>query len=219
VAILREETIIPPGGSSLDQVTSLAAEVLRAGDVIAYPTETVYGLGSDYLSERGYQNILKIKGLDDARPFIMLIPDTRWLKILTSGDYDGALLEKLAGAFWPGPVTAILPAASELPAHLAGSGGMISVRVSSDRFVNELLKRYRRPVTSTSANTTGMPPATCMADLRKYFSSASCPIDLAIDDGMRGPLSSTIVKIRDDKVEVTREGVVSAARIYAAVLS
>ncbi len=219
VAILREETIESPGGSSLDHVIPLAVQVLLAGEVIAYPTETVYGLGSDYSSERGFRSILGMKKIEGARPFILLIPDTGWIDVLTSGDYNTRLLEKLAEAFWPGPVTLLLPAAENIPEYLAGPGGMISLRMSSTPFVNKLLEVYQRPITSTSANAAGMPPATCLVDLRAYFFSSPFPIGLAIDGGVGGVLPSTIVRIRGDEVRVVREGVVSSEKILTAMLS
>ncbi len=219
VTILREERIESPGGSSLDHVIPLVVQILQAGEVIFYPTETVYGLGSDYSSEKGFRSILGMKKMEGDRPFILLIPDTGWIDVLASGDYDTCLVEKLAEAFWPGPVTLLLPAADNIPVYLAGAGGMISLRISSAPFVSKLLDVYQRPITSTSANTTGMPPATCLSDLRAYFSSSPFPIGLAIDAGVGGVLPSTIVRIRGDEVRVVREGVIPPEKILTAILS
>ena len=215
MTVLRVENIQLCIGKAAEAVTSKAAEALKSGSVIAYPTETVYGLGCDYLSEEGYQAIRRLKALPEARPWILLIPDEGWLELLAPEVVMTSRLKKLVSAFWPGPLTLILPAARDIPEHVVGPEGMISMRISSDPFVRVLLDKYGRPITSTSANPTGRPPATGMPDLIDYFSSSDEMIALAIDDGTRSGPPSTLLRIVDDEWIVEREGAISSDRIAA----
>ncbi len=216
MTILREENVCSLDRGDLDKITVLASSVLRSGGVIAYPTETVYGFGCDYLSEVGYQKILELKCIEDGKPFILVIPGVDWVQILSPESTRYSLSRELASKFWPGPLTLILPAASHLPEYIIGSQKMVSMRISPDPFVQALMVRYQRPITSTSANPTGKDPATCISDLRSYFSAHRVPVNLAIDDGERSGLPSTLVRITGSDPVVVREGAIPASRIYSA---
>ncbi len=216
MTILRVENIQLSIGQGAEAVIASAVKALRSGSVIAYPTETVYGLGCDYLNEEGYRAILRLKSLQEPRPWILLIPDESWLDILAHEAVRTSRLKKLISAFWPGPLTLILPAAEDVPVHVVGPERMISMRLSPDPFVRILMDRYKRPITSTSANPTGREPATGMPELIDYFSSSDETIALAIDDGIRSGPPSTLVRIVGDEWIVEREGAISSDRIATA---
>lgn len=216
MTILRIENYRLSVGVGIDYVASAAAEALRSGSVIAYPTETVYGLGCDYSSEEGYRAIRGLKGLEEPRPWILLIPDESWIDILAPDIERTPRLNRLLAAFWPGPLTLILPAANDVPDHAVGPDRMISMRISPEPFVRVLMERYGRPITSTSANPTRSAPATDAPRLIEYFSSSDETIALAIDDGVRSGPPSTLLRIVEDEWVLVREGAISADRIEAA---
>jgi len=216
MTILKEVAVKPSGHSGLEAASRLAIDVLRRDGVIAYPTETVYGLGCDFESEIGYRLILGLKGLRRRKPLILLIPDVSWLSVLMSGTEGSPVLQDLIDTFWPGPLTVMGPASSDVPEHLLGEGRTISMRLSSDRFVRFLLRAYRRPITSTSANPTDRNPSTGLADLRACFSDSRHPIGLAVNDGERCGLPSTIVRLKPKGIIVVREGAIPAERIRSA---
>jgi len=216
MAILREENVCSSDRRDLNRIATLASCILRSGEVIVYPTETVYGLGCDYSSEEGYREILELKGLKREKPLILLIPDVEWLKILSPAAAGVSPVRVLVSMFWPGPLTLVLPAASHLPEHLVGSEEMVSMRMSSDPFVQALLGKYKRPITSTSANPTGKVPATGLSDLRAYFSSHRVPLRLVVDGGERSGPPSTLVKITGSGPVIERKGAIPASRIYEA---
>ncbi len=216
MTIVRVENFQLSIGEGAGAIVVKAAEALQAGSVIAYPTETVYGLGCDYLNEEGYRAIQKLKALEKPRPWILLIPDENWLDKLALEEVRTSRLKRLISVFWPGPLTLILPAAKDVPDHVVGPERMISMRVSPDPFVRVLMDRYERPITSTSANPTGHEPATGVPRLIDYFSSSSETIALAIDDGIRSGPPSTLVRVVDDEWIVEREGAISSNQIATA---
>ena len=146
----------------------------------------------------------------------LLIPDRRWLEALCPPGKLGRFLDILSRAFWPGPLTLLLPAARHLPGHLSGEEGMVAVRISSEPFVQALMETHQRPITSTSANPADRKPATTISELKDYFGTSSEEITLAVDGGIRRGLPSTIARIRDDEVSVLREGSITRQDILAA---
>ena len=177
-----------------------AAEVIRAGGVVAYPTETLYGLAVDALSEDALQHLLDVKQRQATHSVPILISDRSMLRRVVSG------LPPLAGELmdrhWPGPLTLILPAAVGIPAPLVGPGGGVGVRISADPVATELVARCERPITATSANLTTEPPATRAAE-------ADLPgITMVLDDGPRQEQASTVVSLLQPTPVVLRQGAV-----------
>ena len=176
-----------------------AAECVLAGGVVAYPTETLYGLAADALSDEALQRLLHLKRRDPFHNVPILVSDQSMLERVISG--ASSLARQLMEAHWPGPLTMILPAAQGLPAPLVGQGGGIGVRISSDPVAAELVARVGRPITATSANLTSCPPAT-------HASEATLPgISLVLDDGPRQDQASTIISLLGEPV-ILRQGAV-----------
>jgi L-threonylcarbamoyladenylate synthase len=215
LTILREVSIQLETGPLPSRTIRRIAAVLKSGGVIAYPTETVYGLGSDYLQCGAARRIAALKRLETERPLLLLVPHDGWLEKLTRrGDWD-PLVTDLVEAFWPGPVTILIPAADTLPGHLIGRNGTIALRNSPDPFVSALLRAHRSPITSTSANPTGKPPAVDFSDILSYFSHSRENIDVAVDGGPRRGAPSTLVSVATGRPRILREGAVPSARIEA----
>jgi len=177
-----------------------ACDVLRKGGVIIYPTSTVYGLGGNALNEETCQRVRKLKG-KHADPFILLVGDITQAQ--TFARLDGYALE-LARRFWPGALTLVVQASEKVPDFLRAPDGTIAIRVDSHPFALELCKSLGVPIISTSANYHGKPAPCCYHDVERDLLLA---VDLFVED--ERPLlakPSTIVRVKDNKVEVIREG-------------
>lgn len=135
-----------------------AVKALNNKQVIAYPTEAVFGLGCDPLNEEAVQNLLEIKARPIEKGLILIAADLHQLTKFV--DLEKLTSEQLAKikATWPGPVTWVMPAKPSVPKWLTGQFDSIAVRVSDHPTVIELCNAFGRPITSTSANLTGLDP-------------------------------------------------------------
>jgi tRNA threonylcarbamoyl adenosine modification protein (Sua5/YciO/YrdC/YwlC family) len=182
-----------------------AAAALGAGDVVVYPTETVYGLGVDPTSAEGVGKLLRLKGRDPGRGISLVVADLASACGLVAGPISEAAT-RLARAFWPGPLTLVLPAASVVPPAIIGNRGGVGLRCSSDPVCRALAARFGRPFTSTSANPTGQPPATDVDVARGYFGNE---ITCYVDAGRRAShAASSVVEFRRGKAYLIRAGAI-----------
>ncbi len=191
-----------------------AARILRHGGLVAYPTETVYGLGVDPFSAKAVERLFALKGRDPNRPVILLIPHAE--AALDLGGPEGAArqwLQRLARAFWPGPLTLVLPRRPRLECPALVGAATVAVRVSSHPVALQLARSCWGPVTSTSANLSGRPPAASAGDLDPGVATG---VDLILDGGgCAGVPESTILDLTGARPALLREGAVPAARIAA----
>lgn len=145
-----------------------AVRALRAGAVIAYPTEAVWGLGCDPFSEAAVRQVLALKRRSEAKGLIIIAADVGqiapWLVALTPAQRDAVL------ATWPGPYTWIVPA-PQAPLWLRGVHESLALRVSAHPGVQALCRAWGGPLVSTSANLSGQPPARDALALRRQFGS------------------------------------------------
>jgi L-threonylcarbamoyladenylate synthase len=183
---------------------NLAAAVaaLRGGEVIVFPTETLYGLGADALNFTAVEKIFQLKGRDPNNPFPLLVSDRAMLNSLVEN--ISPLAKKLMERFWPGPLTLVLPARHDIPPPLVNSTGAIGVRISSQPIANEIVRMLGRPLTATSANPSGQPPAQTIAQARSYFSGK---IEVFIDGGaLTSKTGSTVAAVVGNKIKIIRAG-------------
>jgi L-threonylcarbamoyladenylate synthase len=186
-----------------------AARILAAGGLVAFPTETVYGLGADATNGAAVARVYEAKGRPSFNPLIAHVADAGAARALARFD---AAAERLAAAFWPGPLTLVLPKRADCPvAELATAGlDTIAVRVPSHPLARAILAAFGRPVVAPSANRSGhVSPTTAahvLADLRGR-------IDLVVDGGPTPMgLESTIVACLDGAV-LLRPGALPRAEI------
>jgi L-threonylcarbamoyladenylate synthase len=195
--------------SSLD--AALAA--LRANQAIVYPTETFYGLGARALAPHAVAALAALKGRDASKPIAVLVRDVAMLARVVTRVPEPARL--LLERFWPGPLTLVLPARLDLPPALTAGSGAIGVRVSSHPVARALVDALDEPITTTSANPGGAPPAIDVATARGYFGDA---VAAYVDGGtLAGGLGSTVLLVADDAVRLIRPGAVPLD-VLAAVL-
>jgi L-threonylcarbamoyladenylate synthase len=186
-----------------------AVEYLRQGQVIAYPTETIYGLGADVLNRRAVKRIYDLKSRDYGLPVSILVSDLKMLRLVVSEVSERGLL--LARKFWPGALTILFPASDAIPKGLVTNTGKVGIRISSHPVAAALVQAFGRPVTTTSANLSGFPPSLSVKHIRKYFGERiPCIVDAGACEPSRG---STVVDIGDDTMRIVRDGAVPAEEV------
>jgi L-threonylcarbamoyladenylate synthase len=192
-----------------------AVEVIEAGGIIAFPTETSYGLGADPLNKAAVKRLFSIKARPMDKPLPLLAGDMAMVRSLTAEFTP--LAERLIKKFWPGPLTIIFEASPETPEHLISQGqGLkgIGIRISPHPVCQRLLQALGRPITATSANPAAMPPALDPAEAEEYFDGS---IDIIIDGGrLDGGPPSTVVDAQGERPVFLREGAVQKAAILEA---
>jgi L-threonylcarbamoyladenylate synthase len=182
-----------------------AADVVRTGGIIIYPTETLYGLGGDPMCEAAIERIYRIKGRDFKKPLPLVAADIEAVRKVAAQWPRAA--ERLARAFWPGPLTLILPSTPVVPPRLHAYTGRVAVRVSSHPIANRLAAAVGGLLISTSANIAGQASYTNSKEIGPEFLSR---VDGLIDGGgLTGDLPSTIVDLSFDPPRPVRAGCVS----------
>lgn len=186
---------------------------LQAGGVLAYPTETVYGFGTavDYDS---VERLVKLKRRPGAKPFLLLISDSEMLTRL--GLHLTSSAARIAARHWPGPVTLVLPGGERrVPDRLRGPEGGIAVRWTPHVGVTRLIQAYGDPITSTSANLPGVPPAMSATEILQQWSDAVTRGRIRVLDGGRLQPSnpSTVIDCTGPRPRVIRPGAVPAATL------
>jgi L-threonylcarbamoyladenylate synthase len=189
---------------------------LQAGGLLAYPTETVYGLGSTVRPE-DVRALGRLKGRRPGKPFLLLVSSRQMAEAqgLAFGDAANAL----ARAFWPGPLTLVLSGGGgRLPDELRGPEGGIAVRWTSHRDIARLIAALGEPLTSTSANLPGQPPAPgADAIVRDFAAAVRQGLLMILDGGVLGNSpSSTIVDCTQSPPRLVREGAITLAELRRA---
>lgn len=193
----------------VDVTISEAAERLKSGDIVAFPTETVYGLGADATNATAVAKIFAAKGRPDFNPLISHIADMAQLDDLVSAD---ARARKLAGAFWPGALTLVLPRAPGCAVADAVSAGLpsLALRMPAHPLARELLRSTGRPVAAPSANRSGHVSPTTAQHVRDSLGP-----EIAIVDGGACPvgLESTVIGLTGESATLLRPGGIAAEEI------
>jgi len=191
--------------NSAETVLSRAAEILVAGGVIAYPTETFYGLGADATNEKAIRKIYNLKGRNFSNPLSVIIDKEENLCPLVGDVPAVALL--LMKAFWPGPLTIVFKASRITSPLLTAQTGKIGVRISSHAGSTTIAQKLGHPLTATSANLSGAAECTtAIAVARQIGDKIEAIVDLGETAGGRG---STIIDVTTNPPQILREGAIS----------
>lgn len=182
-----------------------AGEVLKSGGIVAFPTETVYGLGGDALNKDASRKIYEAKGRPSDNPLIVHIAEVEAMEAIVSEVTEEA--KKIAAAFWPGPLTMILPKSEKVPMATTGGLDTVAIRLPSHKVARELIKYAGGYVAAPSANTSGKPSPT----VAKYvIEDMSGRVDMIIDGGEVGiGLESTIIDLTVNPPQILRPGFVT----------
>lgn len=184
---------------------SLAVTLLKEGNVVAIPTETVYGLAGNAFDPLAVARIFEAKGRPLSDPLIVHLPEVGWLDRVTRlGLAEGHLVKRLAEAFWPGPLTLLLPRHPDLPELVTAGSEHVAVRVTSHPLFQKVIKMSGIPLAAPSANMFGRISPTCAEDVRVELEGR---IPLILDGGpcMHG-VESTIVSVDKDCLRILRPG-------------
>lgn len=176
-----------------------AARVVKRGGVIAFPTDTVYGLGCDPFNERAVRRLFEIKKRA-SKPIPVLCQDLAAVRRLVElNERARGLAEK----HWPGALTIVAPLKRDVPEYLDQGTGWLGVRVPSGGDCLELIRGVGGYITGTSANISGSPPCRSAGEVRRSLGKR---VDLILDGGTLDALESTVVKVGGHGVEVLRRG-------------
>ena len=192
-----------------------AAEVLSAGGVILYPTDTLYGLGADAFSDAAFQRICEIKDRDERRPIHAVFENLAMAKAYAE---ISPLGRRLAEAFLPGPLTLVFKKKPSVTTGIGHNLSSIGVRVPKNKFCLALAHEFGKPYTTTSANISGAEPPATFQGIVEQLGGNTELIDLAIEGGaLPAYLRSTVVDVRNDEPHVLREGAISSDEIGKAL--
>ena len=186
-----------------------AAHILREGGLIAFPTETYYGLAVDPFNESALQRLFAVKNRPSVKPVLVLIPTREHLGRMTDTVPAGA--ERLMDRFWPGPLTMVFPARKGLSDMLTGGTGTVGVRISPHHVPQTLLQIYDGPLTATSANRSGGKAAVSEKEVHEIFGD---DIDMILGSGSTpGHKPSTLIGFSGHTIECIREGCIPCVEI------
>ena len=192
----------------LAQGIAAAAEAVRRGEVVVLPTDTVYGVGVDAFASDAVAAVLAVKGRGREMPLPVLVPSAQTVDGLAADVPDYA--RDLIGAFWPGPLTLVLPAQSSLMWDLGDTNGTVALRMPQNDTALQLLSEVG-PMAVTSANISGQPPATTILEAATQLGSA---VSVYLEAGpSAGGLASTILDCTRDTPVILRAGAVSAGQL------
>ena len=201
--------ILKDSPADLDQ----AAQIVRQGGIIAFRTDTFYGLGADPFNYGAIEKIKMLKGREEGKPVLVLISDLDQLDRLIPK--RSASFDLLARKFWPGAITLIGSAHDALSSELTAGTKTVGVRLPHDAQVRTLVRSCGGALTATSANPSGQSPAITAAEAESYFGDR---MDAIIDGGLtETKLPSTVIDVTADDVRLVREGVVAWKQIQDAL--
>jgi L-threonylcarbamoyladenylate synthase len=187
--------------TNISMVLEEAVAVLQAGGILAYPTETFYALGARFDNEAALERIFALKGRPSGKPLSLIISSAEMLSLVARSVPD--IARPLMKRFWPGPVTIAFPSKDGLSRHVT-SRGRVAVRVPGESFSLSLVRSAEFPVTATSANLSGAPPASDAEAVRNMFPEG---MDLLVDGGKApGGLPSTVLDVSRGGVDILRHG-------------
>lgn len=190
----------------------LAAALLRQGECVAFPTETVYGLGANALDEDAVAKIFLAKGRPENKPLIVHCYHRRQLADLVAGWPEEA--EKLMDRYWPGSLTLVLPKKSRVPANVTGGLNTVALRFPSHPLAIALLRETALPIAAPSANLSGQPSPTKAGQV---LADLGGKIAAILDGGTTGGVESTIVDCTRQPFRILRLGAIALEELRAFV--
>lgn len=195
--------------NSEEIILTRAAKILANGGIIAYPTETFYGLGADATNEIAIEKIFAVKGRNFKNPISLIISQTEDIYPLVKDIPEAA--KKLMAEFWPGALTIVFSASNMVSPLLTAGSGKIGLRVSSHPIALGIVQKLKRPLTATSANLSGAPECTRAFEVTEQI-GANIDAIVALGD-TPGTKGSTIIDVTCDPPVILREGVISRKTI------
>ncbi len=198
-----------PAADGLSGELAAAVARLRSGGLVAFPTETVYGLGADAFNPAAVDRVFAAKGRPASNPLIVHVTGPEMARRVAAAWPERA--EKLARAFWPGPLTLVLPRRGEVPERVAAGGSTVAVRAPDHPTATALLFAFGGPLVGPSANRSGRVSPTTAAHVREAFGGDEV---MTLEGGTCSTgIESSVVRLDGPRVSVLRPGVVTAGMI------
>ncbi|OFV95458.1 MAG: threonylcarbamoyl-AMP synthase [Acidobacteria bacterium RIFCSPLOWO2_12_FULL_54_10] len=206
--IIRVDATAPDMGA-----LKKAAMLLRQGEVVAIPTDTVYGLAANPFDAKAVEKVFALKGRAEMAPLLLLVDSVEMAAAL--GKNLPQKFFRLAQQFWPGPLTMVVEASQEIPSKVTAGTGTIGLRWPAAAIPVGLVRESGFAVTGTSANLTGKPACIAAEEVAREFGER---LQMILDGGpSRDRMASTVLRIFDDTFEMVREGAVSREKIELAI--
>ena len=190
-----------------------SVELLRQGEVVGLPTETVYGLAGNAFDPMAIARIFEAKGRPLTDPLIVHLPEASWIErvVQFSSLEQRKMVKILAEAFWPGPLTLLLPKHSGLPDLITAGSDRVAVRITAHPLFQEVLSRLDSPLAAPSANRFGRISPTSANDVRLELGEF---IELILEGGpCEHGMESTIVSVQEDRLEILRPGPITEEQL------
>ena len=189
-----------------------AAASLRAGGVVLYPTDTLYGLGADALSDEAVAKVKRIKRRDERKPIHTIVADMKMVERYAVMNKTARLLAK---HLWPGPLTLILEKKASVHSGIARGLETFGVRIPDNEFCLALAREFGKPYTGTSANKSGYTPMRSIADILAQLGDAACEIGIVVDAGdLPSSAPSSVIDVRTNNPVILREGAILSAEVW-----
>ena len=190
---------------SLTEQIARGVDILRQGGVVAYPTDTLYGLGADITQPAAVEQVFEIKGRPQGMPLPVLLASPEALSLVS--DDVPPLAWTLAERFWPGPLTLVVPRAPRVPAIIAARGWTVAARVPDHPVPRELARLLGSPITGTSANVSGGPSPHTAEEVRRQLGDR---VGLIIEGGPPPDgRASTVLDITQSPPRILRLGAIT----------
>jgi tRNA threonylcarbamoyl adenosine modification protein (Sua5/YciO/YrdC/YwlC family) len=200
---MRTEYLTLDGGPGDSAKIAHAAMLLQAGALVAFPTETVYGLGADSRNPEALARLTQVKGRDEGKPYSLLVPSYKQAEQVAGG--FSRIAQKLARIYWPGPLTLVVP---------RRSGGSVGLRLPEHRVARSLLSHCGFPLATPSANRSRTPEPITAKQVRDQLDGE---ISLILDGGpAKQGRPSAVVKVDNERIEIKRAGSIPNAEILEA---
>jgi L-threonylcarbamoyladenylate synthase len=190
-----------------------AAEVLRTGGLVAFPTDTLYALGANAMDSEAIERVFAVKGRLHAKPLSVLVGSVEAACALADVSGD---IRAVMQAFWPGPLTIVVKASSRIPDALTNATGTVGLRMPAGTVARGLLTAFGGPIIGTSANKAGGPDP---ADAKTVQRAVGGQIDLLLDGGRVAlGVPSTVIDCTQTPARILREGAISKASLAERIL-
>lgn len=199
------------------QSITAGAEILRDGGLVAFPTETVYGLGADATNEKAVRALFELKGRPSNNPLIVHTHSISEIDYLTGGRLTNTQRSQVQAlnAFWPGPLTVVVPRGPAIALAVTSGGDSVGIRIPKHPVATNLIRELGRPICAPSANPSGYVSPTCAAHVEESFGDVA---PVTIDGGPCAVgIESTVLSLLGPMPEILRPGAVTPAMIEAAL--
>jgi len=195
-------------GSDMEKILQKSEEALDSGDLIVYPTDTVYGLGADATSDEAVKKVYEAKSRSEENPISVIVDSLSMAERVASLDANE---KRVIRKMFPGPLTIVSDSNSYVSDRLTGNTGKIGIRIPDHALVIDLVSRLGRPMTTTSANITG---GKTSRSPEEAIDQVGDSVEIVIDDGeLEESDPSTVFEIEDSNVKIIREGPISKSTI------